>query len=531
MSSLFRLIERRSATSTLANPAAWLVDFFGGGSQSKTGLNVSPDTALSLSAVYACVQVRSQTLAGLPLKLFRRDAKGAKSVALHDPRHGLLHTRPHPELTSFEFREMMNGHADLRGICYAQKIFDGAGRLRRLVPLHPDRVTPHRLRDHTVDGLRPLVFDVTNDGYGGTARLTESEILRVPNLTLDGVNGLSPIRVAKETLGLALAADEHAARTFANGTRPGGVLEHPKALGEAGMKNLRATWTGVHGGVTNSGKIAILEEGMKYHEVGLTAEDAQLLESRRFSRTEIASIYRVPIHLIGGDDKASTYASVEQFNIQFVQNCMLPLCVRWEQRLNHSLLTEEEQGEYFFAFNLAGLLRGDTASRYNAYRTGLGRAGEPGWITVNDIRELEDMDPVAGGDTLFTGGQSTDKLARATLRPLFIDALSRALRKEAKAVRTIIRKPDTRAELDSFYAEHRRYLAEVLAPLADALRQLGGASLDVGALAAGMIANSRAALGPQPAEGEALEATLLAWETTRAAALTTDLLTPSESFS
>jgi HK97 family phage portal protein len=511
---LFRPVQKRSS---LANPDSWLVDFFSGGGASKSGVHVTPDTALGHSAVFACVQVRSQTLASLPLKLFRRGKKGEKVPATNHPAYGLLHSSPHPQLTSFEFREMMNGHADLRGIGYAQIVRDNAGRVRRLVPLHPDRVRPVRADTFNADGVRPLFFDVTNPGFGGTQRLSEFEVLRLPNFTLDGLTGVSPIRIARESIGLALAADEHAARMFSNGARPIGVLEHPAKLDDPGRKNLRDSWQAIHGGVSNTGKVAILEENMKYHEIGLSNQDAQLLESRKYSRTEIASLWRVPPHKIGDLERA-TFSNIEQQSIEFVQDCMLPLCVRWEQRLDMSLLTEDERGEYFFKFNLAGLLRGDTKSRYEAFRIGLGRAGEPGWITVADIREVEDMNPIPGTDTLFTGGQPTEKVVRASLRPIFTDTLARALRKEAKAVRAIVKRADAAAELDRFYVDHRRHLIEVLAPLAEALRELGGSQLQDPSVTAGeLVTESRADLGAAPAEGDALEAKLLAWETTRAA--------------
>lgn len=522
MIELFTPLERRSG---LANPDAWLVDFFNGGHSSMSGVRVSPDSALGHSAVFACVQVRSQTLASLPLKLFRRGKNGAKETAIDHPAYSLVHTSPHPQLTSFEFREMMNGHGDLRGIGYAQIVRDGGGRVRRLVPLHPDRVRPVRAEQANADGIRPLSFEVTNAGLGGTVRLAESEILRIPNFSLDGVHGLSPIGIARESIGLALAADEHAARMFSNGARPAGVLQHPGKLDDPGRKNLRESWQAVHGGVSNTGKIALLEEGMKFENIGLTNADAQLLESRKYSRTEIASLWRVPPHKIGDLERA-TFSNIEQQSIEFVQDCMLPLCVRWEQRLDMSLLSEGERGEYFFKFNLAGLLRGDTKSRYEAYRIGLGRAGEPGWITVNDIREVEDMNPVKGGDVLFTGiAPDLSKTARAALEPLFTDAIARALRKEAKAVRAIVKRADAAAELDRFYGEHRRYLIEVLAPLSAALRQMDVAHApDPNAIAGQLINESRADLGQLPAEGDALETKLVAWETTRGGTTAAEIL-------
>lgn len=521
MIDLFRPIERRSS---LANPEGWLVDLFGGGT-SKTGLRVNADTALAVSAVLACVSVRSQTLASLPLKLFRLLPNGDREPATAHPLFPLVSSSPHPDLTRFEFSEMMQGHLDLRGNCYAQLVRDEGGRIRRLVPLHPDRVVVRRSSVVTSDGRRPLVYEVHNAGLGGTALLDASQILHVRDFGGDGIVGYSRIRVACESIGLAMAADEHAARMFSNGARPAGVLEHPQKLDDNGRKNLRDSWQAMHGGVGNTGRVAILEEGMKFHEVGLSNEDAQLLESRKYSRAEIATIFGVPPDRIGAESSSSTYANVEQRQIQFMLDCVIPMTERWQQRLDLALLSEEERRTYFFKFNLAALIRGSLLDQYNAFRIGLGRAGEPGWITVNDIRDTLDMNRVTGGDTLFTGGQSDDKLARATLRPLFVDSLARALRKEAKAVRAIVKRTDATAELEKFYADHRRHLVEVVAPLSEALRELGAATVpDPAAVAAQLIDESRADLQRIDSGQLPPEDTFLAWETTRAACTVSQIL-------
>jgi HK97 family phage portal protein len=488
----------------------------------KSGARVNPNTALEW--VFDAVQVRSQSLASLPFKLFRTKSNGDKELATKHPAYRLAHDSPHPDLTSFEARNMLNSHLDLRGNAYAQIVRDNGGRLRRLVPIHPDRVVVKRSREFTADGLRPLIYDVTNEGFGGTAQLSAFDMLHIRGFTSDGIVGLSPIRVKAETIGLGMAATEHAARMFSNGARPSGILEHPGKLGDEGLKNLRSSWQAIHGGVENSGKVAILEENMKFHEVGLSNLDAQLLESRKYSRTEIASMYRVPPHMLGDLDRA-TFSNIEQQSLDFVIHCMLPIITNWEQRWNQSLLTEEEQGEYFFRFNVAGLLRGDQKSRYEAYRIGLGRAGEPGWITVNDIREVEDMNRVEGGDTLFSG---VDPNAQAkttrSLAPLLIDGLGRGLRKEAKALRAIVRKTDAAKEVDTFYGEHRRYLLEVLSPVCACARGLGVKFPSAESVADKLIGDSRSEILPALADPARVESTLVSWETTRAAGVAADIL-------
>lgn len=517
MIDLFFPVQRRSG---LGAPDGWLVDAFGG-VQSKTGLRVNPDTALSSSAVYACVQVRAQTLAGLPCGLFRRLPDGDKKEAVDHPLHRLISTSPHPELTSFEWREMMSGHIDLRGNAYAQIVRDGSGMVRRLVPLHPDRVTVRRSLEPDQQGIRPLFYEITNPGYGGVARLPASEILHLRDFGGDGIIGYSRIRVACEAIGLAMAADEHAARMFSNGARPAGVLQHPNKMGPDGQKNFRKSWGEIYGGVSNSGKIAILEEGMTFNDIGLTNTDAQLLESRKFSRSEIASIFRVPPHKIGDLERA-TFSNIEYQSIEFAQDCLLPMCERWEQRLNLTLLTDEEQKDLFFSFNLAGLLRGDLSSRYNAYKVGR----EGGWLSVNDIRSTEGMSRIKGGDAYLTPLNMTTSQAREALEPIFTDAIGRILRKEAKAVRAISKKPEAGIELDRFYADHRRYVLESLAPALSVARRFGVEVGDAEAMAMDLLSASRSALIPVLSQAERLEETLVSWETTRASAVTSSILKP-----
>jgi HK97 family phage portal protein len=516
---LFRPVQLRSS---LENPTTWLIDAFGGGGLSKAGARVNASTALEW--VFDAVQVRSQTLAALPFKLFRQKSNGDRELAVKHPLYALAHDSPHPDLTSFEARNLLNSHLDLRGNAYAQIVRNNGGKIVRLVPLHPDRVRVKRARDYTADGLRPLIYEVTNAGLGGTKEFSSFDILHLRGFTTDGINGLSPLRIKAETLGLAIAANEHASRMFSNGARPAGVLEHPGKLDDNGRKNLRQSWDAIHGGVENVGKVAILEEAMKFHEVGLSNEDAQLLESRKYSRTEIASMYRVPPHMLGDLERA-TFSNIEQQSIEFVVHCMLPIVTNWEQRCNQSLLSESEQGEFFFRFNVAGLLRGDLQSRYNAYRVGLGRAGEPGWITVNDIREAEDMNRVADGDRLYSGITPTDtsKTARS-LSPLLTDGLGRALRKEAKALRAIVRKPDAAREVDAFYVEHRRYVLEVLSPVCTCARTLGVALPSAESVAEKLIADSRSEILPALADPARVESSLVSWETTRAAAVAADIL-------
>ena len=222
MIDLFRPLQR----SGLANPDPWLVDF-AGGNLTKAGQRINPYTALEL--VFDCIRVRSETLASLPFKLFREDAKGNKEPAKDHPLYSIALRQPHPELTSFEWRNMINAHVDLRGNAYAQIVRNKGGDIVRLVPLHPDRVTVWRSDTYDKNGLRPLTYEVTNVGLGGTVKLPASDVLHLRGMSNDGVMGVSPIRVMAEMLGLSLAENEHSARLFSNGAKPGGD-RHPQCL-------------------------------------------------------------------------------------------------------------------------------------------------------------------------------------------------------------------------------------------------------------------------------------------------------------
>lgn len=516
MIDLFRPFQR----SGLANPEPWLVDF-AGGSLTKAGQRVNPVTALEL--VFDCVRVRSETLASLPLKLFRQDSAGNRTPAVDHPLYRIAFLQPHPELTSFEWRNMLNAHVDLRGNAYAQIVRNNGGDIVRLVPLHPDRVTVRRSENYDASGIRPLIYEVTNVGLGGTVKLSAFDILHLRGMSTDGMIGVSPVRVMAEMLGLAMAENEHSSRLFSNGAKPAGVLEHPAKLGDDGRKNLRDSWQKIHGGAENAGKVAILEEGMKFHEVGLSNIDAQLIESRRFSREKIASMYRVPLHMIGGGDKANF--TIEQQSLNFIAYCLLPIIENWEQRMNTTLLTEKEQQTLSFKFNVASLVRGDLKTRYDAHRTGVGMAGAPGWLTVNEVRQMEDMNSIAGGDKLFTGmDPNAQSKAIRILAPQLVDNLGRILRKEAKAVRAIAKKPDSVREMDAFYVEHRRFVLEVMGPISEVARQLSASLPTPEIIADHLISASRSDLAAAQAEPTKVENLLITWETTRAASTAAEII-------
>ena len=237
-------------------------------------------------------------------------------------------------------------------------------------------------------------------GENGRVILLPKDVLHIPGLGFDGLVGYSPIAMAKNAIGLAIATEEYGAKFFANGAAPSGVLEHPGTIKDP--SRVREAWQSQFGGSANSGKIAVLEEGMKYTPISISPEQAQFLETRKFQINEIARIFRVPPHMVGDLEKSS-FSNIEQQSLEFVKYTLDPWVVRWEQSIARALLSEDEKRSYFVKFNLEGLLRGDYASRMNGYAT----ARQNGWMSANDIRELENLDRIPaeeGGDLYLING-------------------------------------------------------------------------------------------------------------------------------
>ena len=354
---------------------------------SSSGVAVTPDTALALSAVYACVKVLAESIASLPLVVYRRRADGGRTRATDHPLYALLHDAPNRWQTSVEWREMMMGHLALRGNAYALIVDDArSGRITGLVPLDPRRVRPFA----TPDG--GIAYEWLPDA-GARTILLPREVLHLRGLTKDGIVGLSPIEEARETIGLGLAAQEYGARLFANDAQPRGILKTGEVLGDDATRALLKAWEERHRGASNAHRIAVLEGGMEWVQIGMTNEDAQFLELRRYQDTDVARLFRMPPHKIGILDRA-TFSNIEQQALEFVQDALLPHVRRWESRLTLSLLSDDDRRTHYVEFVMDGLLRGDFASRMAGYAVGR----QWGWLSVNDIRRMENLDPVADGD-------------------------------------------------------------------------------------------------------------------------------------
>lgn len=359
-----------------------------------SGVNVDELRAMQTSAVYACVKILAETIASLPLHLYKKGKNGKNEFATEHPLFSCLYDIPNEEMTSFEFRETMMTSLLLYGNAYA-RIIRKRGHVTELWYLKPDRMIVER---DTLTGKIKYTYsdDITNK----TFIYKPSQVFHIKSMTFDGVKGISPIEEAKEAVGLSLATEEYGAKFFGNGARPGGVLEHPGILKDP--EKLRESWNKVYQGTRNSHKIAVLEEGMKYHTIGIAPEDAQFLETRKYQLNEICRIFRVPPHLVG-DLEHATFSNIEHQSIEFVQHTIRPWIVRWEQEISKSLLSEEERTLYFAKFNVDGLLRGDYKSRMEGYAVGR----QNGWLSINDIRKLEDMplvDKNLGGDDYLVNG-------------------------------------------------------------------------------------------------------------------------------
>jgi HK97 family phage portal protein len=373
-------------------------NFLFGGSTS--GKAVTERTAMQMTAVYSCVRILAEAVAGLPLNLYHYLPDGGKEKSYDHPLYQLLHDEPNPEMSSFVFRETLMTHLLLWGNAYAQIIRNGKGEVVALYPLMPNRMTVDREENGQLYYSYNRSSDEAPTMNGSTVILKPSDVLHIPGLGFDGLVGYSPIAMAKNAIGMAIACEEYGAKFFANGAAPGGVLEHPGTIKDP--QRVREAWQSQFGGSGNSNKIAVLEEGMKYTPIGISPEQAQFLETRKFQINEIARIFRVPPHMVGDLEKSS-FSNIEQQSLEFVKYTLDPWVIRWEQSIMRSLLSLEEKTQYFVKFNLEGLLRGDYQSRMTGYAT----ARQNGWMSANDIRELENLDRIPnedGGDLYLING-------------------------------------------------------------------------------------------------------------------------------
>lgn len=350
---------------------------------SSSGEVVTTDTAMRCSAVYTCVKILSRSLATMPLNVYRRVGEDGREVAKDHPLQKILHyDRTNSFQTYFDFKQMMQARLCLRGNAYALIVFGKGGVIKALRPLHPDNVTPREENGE-------VVYDYFTSR--GKMTLSRDEVLHIKDLSTDGLVGLSPIDQMMECIGSTIAMDKHGASSFKNGARFGGILTVAGKLNEKSIENIRKSWQQQYAGSDNAGKTGILEQGMDYKPISMTNEQAQWLDSMKFKRSEIYGLFQVPPHM-GGDLERATFSNIEQQSIDFVQYTMMPWLTLWEAALHCSLLSEDEQKEYFLKFNANAFLRGDGLAR--AQKLAIER--QNGIISANEWRALEEYNPLEG---------------------------------------------------------------------------------------------------------------------------------------
>lgn len=397
LSSMVRTGGRAAEVREVVNPKhprdPVLSAMFGEGQ----GVAVTPASAMRVTAVWAASSLIAETLAGLPLHVLRRTsgANGEESAkADGHPLYYLLHDMPTSGLTSFEWREMLFTHTALRGDSYARIILDGGGRVIDLPPIMPDHIRPERNKAGRTQ------YRWWQDGIGPSRVLFDDEVLRIPYKMLDGLNSMSPIGTHRVTIGNALAASGFLTSFYANSAQPKGALVSQEPLSKEAAKALRESWEERHQGPANAGRVAIFDGGLKWESIGMTMDDAQYIELQQFSVSDIARIFLVPPHKIG-DLSNATFSNIEHQAIEFVVDTILRWVRRAEMRFNGYLLSSRERAAgYYIAFDLKGLLRGDSNARANFYRAMFYIGG----MNPNEIRKAEDMNPYEGGDKFFVQG-------------------------------------------------------------------------------------------------------------------------------
>lgn len=394
MSLLRRALEGRAVIGgsfDIAEYASGLKVLFGGGSTA-AGVSVTEETAEQLSAVYACVGLVADSVAQVPCKVV--DASTKEAATSHDL-YALLHDLPNPEMTAFDLRQTMMRWLLLWGNAYAQVRRDGAGRIVALWPLRSDRMTVDRVLTASGATLR---YTYKLDGQADQVWWFNGDRPPIHHWrinALDGINGRSPIRLLRESLGLTKAAEQFGARWFGSGSRPSGVLQTDQKLSPENAKRMRDDWERLHAGIEQSHRVAVFEQGLKWQAITVPPEDAQFLETRNFQVEEIARIYRVPPYAIGHTKNSTSWGTgIESQKNGLITFTLLPYFAQIQQATKRDLMGRREFEAYDVVFVLNALQRGDLAARMTAYTQGLNAR----IFTVNEVRDLEDLPPVAGGD-------------------------------------------------------------------------------------------------------------------------------------
>jgi len=382
-------LERRERVDPIHPKDPALAALFGFGQNTASGVRVDADVAQTSVTVFACVRVLAETIGQLPLVLYKRKDGNARERATKHRLYRILRQRPNPFQTSIEWKSMMQGHLALRGNAYSEIISTGGASVAELMPLHPGRVRPFWVKGKR--GVRAYEY---NDPDAGQRVILQDEMFHLMGPPrADGLCGMSAVEVHRNAIGLDIAQENQASTLIANGVAVPGVLKSQKTLSDDGYKNIRTSIDDYMNRGRNAGRPMILEQGLEWEQMGLSMADAQFLEQRKYSRSQIASLFNVPPHMIGDLERA-TFSNIEHQTLGFVKFTMTPWSIRWEEAISRDLLSESEEDRYFAEFLYDSLLRGDITARVSAYVKGI----QWGWLSVNDVRRLENMDPIDGAD-------------------------------------------------------------------------------------------------------------------------------------
>ena len=377
--------------------------------KASSGEQVDEKSAMQIATVYACVRLLAESVAQLPLHLYRyTDSGTGKEMAADHPVYPIIHRQPNPEMTSFTWRETMMVHLLLWGNSYSQIIRDGKNGILSIYPLLPENVEVDRDERGEIYYIYHAYTDEAPGEKNKDIIFQREEVLHVPGLGFNGLVGFSPIAMMKNALGSTLAVEKYGSAFFKNGAQPSGVLEHPGVL--KNPEKIRQNWTDVYGGANNAHKVCVLEEGMSYKAISLPPEDSQFLSTRQFGVEEICRIFRVPPHMVQ-DLQRATFNNIEHMAIEFVMHTLMPWLIRIEQAIIKDVLVGEEKDQLFPKFNVDGLMRGDYKSRMEGYAVAITN----GIMSVNDVRKLENMDPLddADGGNLHLINGSYTRLSQA----------------------------------------------------------------------------------------------------------------------
>jgi HK97 family phage portal protein len=467
------------ALTTLSDPADWLVEAFTG-VKTASGATVNAETAMRATAVLACIRILSEGVASMPLNFYRQRPNGDRIIATSHPLYSILHFLPNEDMSSFELLESLMVNVLATGVALHQ-VVRTAGAVSEINPLPSSAVRVDR------DPNKRLRYTYTND-VGATQVFGKEDIWRVNMLSSGTILGRSIVMLTREAIGVALAAEEQGARLFSNGAQIAGLLEYPNKLDEKTKQEIKKEFNTLYSGRGNAFKTALLDAGLKFNRIGLTAQESQYIEARKFQLAEIARGFRVPPVMLGMDDRTTTYASAEQFFLAFSKFTLLPWCRRIEGSIYRDLLTVGERGRYYPKFNMAGLERGDLKSRFESYRVGIAA----GFMNRNEARDLEEWNRADGLDEflvpLNTGiqledgsietptapaqppaQQQEDTTTADRLREIAQAAAERAVRREVKELRAALTKGRTAADAaGDFYGEFCVWLQKSI-PLAEAV--------------------------------------------------------------